>query len=176
LITLLLQDTERVLVELLLAGYLADEYNATAYSVNVYVKPGPMSGRLSRLSKEQVEGQSNGRPTILVKLLDPGSKRSTKRKSKKASRDATVDSDSDEEEEKASRPLANKAASSSRPIKKKPAASPWTNKVDLDDEGFIVDDESPKDQDEDEDDEQSHWEADASSVSNKHNPIEIDSD
>ena len=63
-------DTERVLIELLLKGYLADEFNATAYMVNVYVRPGPMSGRLTRLSLHDVESGVKGCPTVQVKLID----------------------------------------------------------------------------------------------------------
>lgn len=45
-------DVERVIVALLNEQYLADDYNATAYSVNVYVKPGKQAIRLTRLSEE----------------------------------------------------------------------------------------------------------------------------
>lgn len=176
-------DTERVLVELLLNGYLADEYNATAYSVNVYVKPGPMFARLSRLSLQQIQDQAKGIPTILVKLLDPGSKRSTKRKSKKAVQGMTVDSDSNEEgeEDAASLPGGSNRPSTSR-VKNNPARSPWTSKVQIDDEVFseeeeiVVDDKDDKKNDEDVYDETQTWQADVSSSSNRWNPIEIDSD
>lgn len=60
-------DTERVLIDLLLKGYIEDEYNATAYSVNVYARPGPLSLRLTRMSQESVRSKE-GCPEILVRL------------------------------------------------------------------------------------------------------------
>jgi len=38
----------------MLCGYLKEEYSATAYAINVYVRPGDQSARLSRQSKDDV--------------------------------------------------------------------------------------------------------------------------
>lgn len=73
-------DTERVLIELLLKGYIEDEYNATAYSVNVYSRPGPSSHRLTRHTLESVLAK-HGCPTIVTYLES---------KAKKAERSATT--------------------------------------------------------------------------------------
>lgn len=48
--TLSSDDVERVVITLLNTGFLMDEYNATAYSVNVYVAPGPNSIRFTRVA------------------------------------------------------------------------------------------------------------------------------
>jgi len=47
---------ESLLIHLLLSKYLREDFQATAYSVNVYIIPGPQSLRLSRLSRADVEG------------------------------------------------------------------------------------------------------------------------
>lgn len=166
-----------MLIELLLQGYLADEYNATAYAVNVYVKPGSMSGRLSRLTLQEVKGQSKGCPSIFVKLLDPASKRSSKKKttSKKVSSSAH-NLDSDEEEIVSTKASSSRSNGNHSKKKLKASQSPWTNRVDVYDDLEEDDEEEAKEEGEEE--EEPPWEADASSssFSNKFNPIQLDSD
>ncbi|CEH19587.1 atp-dependent dna helicase [Ceraceosorus bombacis] len=48
------ENTERVAMHLCSNFWMAYEYNATAYSVNVYVKPGPLASRLTRLDLERI--------------------------------------------------------------------------------------------------------------------------
>jgi ATP-dependent DNA helicase Q1 len=59
-LTPLLQDAERLATHLVTRAWLSWEYNATAYSVNVYVKPGPNSARLTRLDEEAVRAGEAG--------------------------------------------------------------------------------------------------------------------
>ncbi|KZT18931.1 ATP-dependent DNA helicase [Neolentinus lepideus HHB14362 ss-1] len=55
------EDTERLLVELLLSQYLIEEYKSTAYTINVYVSPGPRAISLTRWTREEVERQTQSR-------------------------------------------------------------------------------------------------------------------
>ncbi|TFK49250.1 ATP-dependent DNA helicase [Heliocybe sulcata] len=49
------EDTERLLVELLMSHYLIEEFKPTAYSTNVYVSPGPKAISLTRWTRDEVE-------------------------------------------------------------------------------------------------------------------------
>ncbi|KAI0938341.1 hypothetical protein AcV5_000044 [Taiwanofungus camphoratus] len=49
------EDTESLCVYLLLNHYLKESFVQTAYSINVYVIPGPSAMRLTRLTREDVE-------------------------------------------------------------------------------------------------------------------------
>lgn len=49
------EDMEILLLELLLQGYLKEEFVQTAYTINSYIVTGPQSIRLTRLREEQVE-------------------------------------------------------------------------------------------------------------------------
>ncbi|THU95817.1 ATP-dependent DNA helicase [Dendrothele bispora CBS 962.96] len=51
-------DIERLLIDLLLKKYLKDQYHTTAYATTVYLKPGDMAFRLTRLSKEGLENSN----------------------------------------------------------------------------------------------------------------------
>jgi len=62
-----LQDVESLLISLLLQDYLKEEYSSTAYTINVYLTPGPQSLRLTRLSEEDVRN-GNG-PRIRMSFL-----------------------------------------------------------------------------------------------------------
>src|ERR1700730_4511543 len=55
------QDTETLLVELLLSHYLEDAYSANSYAVNVYIVPGPQAIRLTRFSREDLENNRGPR-------------------------------------------------------------------------------------------------------------------
>lgn len=42
------ENAERLLVQMLLAGYLTESFHATAYTVNVYLAPGRLAGKLAQ--------------------------------------------------------------------------------------------------------------------------------
>lgn len=50
-----------MLIQLLLSHHLKEEYHSTAYAINVYVLSGPQAIRLTRLSREAIEGGSGSR-------------------------------------------------------------------------------------------------------------------
>ena len=50
-----------MLIQLLLSHHLKEDFHSTAYSINVYVLPGPQAIRLTRLSREAVEGGAGQR-------------------------------------------------------------------------------------------------------------------
>ncbi|KAE8224073.1 hypothetical protein CF319_g2987 [Tilletia indica] len=60
-------ECERLVVGLLIKGFLQDDYLYNAYAVNVYVQPGPQAIRLTRLSKEQAKAAKN-----MVQVAIPG--------------------------------------------------------------------------------------------------------
>lgn len=162
---------------MLLRGYLEDEYNATAYSVNVYVRPGAMSGRLSRLAIADVENKAAGCPTVLVKLLDMSGKRAAKKKTSKRGKALSKKSSEEEEDDEGDSSLLAHKRSSNGPTHasdtrvKKPSSM------------TLVGDDGVEFEFEEDDDEEDDYEADhirstgnISMSSNKDDPIEIDSD
>lgn len=60
-------NAETLVIRLVLDGYLQEEYHATSYTVNVYVKPGPKAIRLSRLSLEDM--QTGSAPLTLNRVF-----------------------------------------------------------------------------------------------------------
>ncbi|KLO09213.1 ATP-dependent DNA helicase [Schizopora paradoxa] len=70
-------ETETLLVHLLLADYLKESFSSTAYTINVYVQPGPNALRLSRFRREQVEAGQG--PRISVTFLKKEKKQRRKR-------------------------------------------------------------------------------------------------
>lgn len=52
------------MITLLLSGYLKEEFSSTAYTINVYLCPGPHAFRLSRLSHEDILAGTG--PEIIV--------------------------------------------------------------------------------------------------------------
>lgn len=75
------QDVEALIIHLILSKYLKEDFHQTAYSVNVYVIPGPQAIRLTRLSKLRVEAGEGSRVSTTFALPVQ-----TKRKSKIASK------------------------------------------------------------------------------------------
>ncbi|EJD05581.1 ATP-dependent DNA helicase [Fomitiporia mediterranea MF3/22] len=63
-------DTEFLILHLLLSGHLKESFHSTAYSINVYVTSGPGALRLARYSKEDVESGRGQR--IEVAFLKKG--------------------------------------------------------------------------------------------------------
>lgn len=158
-----LQDMERVLIELLLKGYLADEYNATAYMVNVYVRPGQMLSRLTRFNLQDVEGTTNGCPVIQVKLVD--FQKSTRRSSVKTAGSAITHTPDRSGASLLATPIRSNV-STSKSASSKARLSAWKEDSDLDFEDDIGEDEEGP----------SERRPNASLSSNRMSPIEINSD
>ncbi|WWC87044.1 uncharacterized protein L201_001929 [Kwoniella dendrophila CBS 6074] len=91
-ITLSKDDTEALLIHLVLLGYLADSYHATAYSVNVYIIASDTAVRLTRLKLQDVEAGRSVKIECTFPVPEP--KRTKAKKGKRAS-----DSDEEDEEE-----------------------------------------------------------------------------
>ena len=84
---------ESLLIHLLLSKHFKEDFQTTAYSVNVYIIPGSQALRLSRLSRSDVKGGKC--PKIEHSFLKKGGKRKSLSKSKtggKGSKQATLDS------------------------------------------------------------------------------------
>jgi ATP-dependent DNA helicase Q1 len=71
---------ESLLIHLLLSKHLKEDFQTTAYSVNVYIIPGSQALRLSRLSRANVEGGQC--PTIEHTFLKKTGKRKSLSQSK----------------------------------------------------------------------------------------------
>jgi len=71
-VTLGKDETEALLVHLLLMQYLKETFHSTAYSINVYVSAGPNAMRLSRLRREDVESGRGPRITLTFAKKAPG--------------------------------------------------------------------------------------------------------
>ncbi|KAL5476913.1 hypothetical protein ACEPAI_3099 [Sanghuangporus weigelae] len=84
------EETEILIVQLFLSGHLGESFHSTAYSINVYVTPGPGALRITRYSREDVESGRGQRiqVTFLRKGKDAAKKneRSTKTGDEEASR------------------------------------------------------------------------------------------
>lgn len=98
-------DAERVCVRLFLSDYIAFELIQTAYTINSYVKPGKFIRRLTRISKDDIEGRL-GCPTVMADLQDEKKKKgkgkagraststpASTKKGKRASRAQQIQSD-----------------------------------------------------------------------------------
>ncbi|KAL1674623.1 P-loop containing nucleoside triphosphate hydrolase protein [Schizophyllum commune] len=48
------EDVESLIVQLLIDNYLREDFHATAYDIILYLKPGPLAGRLTRRSKDDL--------------------------------------------------------------------------------------------------------------------------
>nr|XP_031858167.1 uncharacterized protein CI109_006409 [Kwoniella shandongensis]KAA5525239.1 hypothetical protein CI109_006409 [Kwoniella shandongensis] len=87
-------DTEMLLMHLLLLGYLRDSYHATAFSVNVYIIPSDSAVRLTRLSLDEIE---QGRAGIKVECTFPAPPESKAKKGKKKAVKAEAEDEGDED-------------------------------------------------------------------------------
>ncbi|WWD07841.1 hypothetical protein V865_005947 [Kwoniella europaea PYCC6329] len=97
-ITLGKDDTEALLIHLVLLGYLADSYHATAYSVNVYIVPSDMAVRLTRLRLEDVKAGRSVKIECTFPAPDP--KKSKSKKAKKSDEDEEEEDKQEDEEDK----------------------------------------------------------------------------
>ncbi|KAL1742466.1 P-loop containing nucleoside triphosphate hydrolase protein [Schizophyllum fasciatum] len=48
------EDVESLIVQLLIDNYLKEDFHATAYDIILYLKPGPLAGRLTRRSRDDL--------------------------------------------------------------------------------------------------------------------------
>jgi ATP-dependent DNA helicase Q1 len=78
-----LQDAESLLITLLLLGYLKEEYVSTSYTINVYLVPGSQAFRLSRLSFDDIKGNTGPRVNTSF-LKETRRKRATTTKDKQS--------------------------------------------------------------------------------------------
>jgi ATP-dependent DNA helicase Q1 len=78
------QDVESLLITLLLQDYMKEEYSSTAYTINVYLIPGKLSLRLSRLSEEDVINGSGPRIRASFVKKGKGRKSAAAKKSAKS--------------------------------------------------------------------------------------------
>ncbi|KAK8846868.1 hypothetical protein IAR55_005958 [Kwoniella newhampshirensis] len=90
-------DTEMLLMHLLLLGYLKDSYHATAFSVNVYIIPSDSAVRLTRLTFDEVQ---EGKANVKVECTFPApAKKITKKGKKKAAHTGEGDGEDGEDED-----------------------------------------------------------------------------
>ncbi|OCF58975.1 ATP-dependent DNA helicase [Kwoniella mangroviensis CBS 10435] len=130
-ITLGRDDTEALLIHLVLLGYLADSYHATAYSVNVYIVPSDMAVRLTRLRSEDV--QAGRSVKIECTFPAPEPKKSKAKKAKKSDEDdGEEDGQEDEEEKEEGKGKAKKKAKTESTAK---ASGKGKSKKKVDEEG-----------------------------------------
>ncbi|WVQ97922.1 hypothetical protein IAU59_005040 [Kwoniella sp. CBS 9459] len=87
-------DTEALLIHLLLLGYLTDSYHATAYAVNVYMIPSDTAIRLSRLSLEDIQAGKSVK--VECTFQAPPMKQS---KGKNKGKRGKIDGDDDDDDE-----------------------------------------------------------------------------
>lgn len=84
--TLNSDEVERVIITLLNTGFLTDDYNATAYSVNVYVAPGRLAIRFTRVESFQ-EAKQRFEGSGVVRTIGSGSAAKGKGKGKNGATD-----------------------------------------------------------------------------------------
>lgn len=61
------QDTETLIIQLVLSNHLQEDYHSTAYSINVYAVPGTQCIRLTRLTQEAARsGVGGGRISMSI--------------------------------------------------------------------------------------------------------------
>lgn len=73
------QDTERLILHLLLSNYLEETFHATEYSVNSYLAPGPKAYRISRFELEELEAGRGHRIDLAFLIKNISTKKATKR-------------------------------------------------------------------------------------------------
>lgn len=135
-------DTETLVIHMLVSGYIQEDYSANAYTINVYVAPGPEAYRLSRRSRGDIEAGSGVR--VVCDFSRPAKKtrqkatRTTGNKRKRASAseeegEEIEDPDSDKEPVKAS--TSTRRAESSAKRRRKLVDLPIEDEDD--DDGFF---------------------------------------
>ncbi|KAG8777037.1 hypothetical protein FRC12_000578, partial [Ceratobasidium sp. 428] len=103
--TLSKDDAETLIIQLVLSGHLKEIFHSTAYSINVYLQPGPQAIRLTRLDRDAVE--AGGAPKIectflqrkssgRAKAAGKGQTQANKSKSKGKSKATTPEEDAED--------------------------------------------------------------------------------
>ncbi len=86
------QNVERLIVELLVRGFIAEDYQVTPYTINVYLKRGRLGSQFTMLKKEQVAKETKRIMASVVTGLDAGRAGAGK---KRASTGSTAEKTSD---------------------------------------------------------------------------------
>ncbi|KAK4686598.1 hypothetical protein P7C73_g3531, partial [Tremellales sp. Uapishka_1] len=118
------EDTEALLIHLILLGYIEESYHATSYAVNVYLIPSSTAIRLSRLSQRVVEDGIANKINCTFPSL-PGKKRKAKSR-KKGGED---EEDEDEEADGDGSEVADKTEKSANRSKKQKAGPTTKRRV-----------------------------------------------
>ncbi|EJD54785.1 ATP-dependent DNA helicase [Auricularia subglabra TFB-10046 SS5] len=141
-ISLSKDDTETLIIHMLVSGYIQEDYSANAYTINVYVAPGPEAYRLSRRSREDIEAGSGVRvvcdfPRAPKKARQKATRSSTGNKRKRAAasedEDEAIDDPEDDDDPKPS--TSTRRAESSTKRRRKVVNLPIED--DEDDDGFF---------------------------------------
>ncbi|KAL4073701.1 ATP-dependent DNA helicase [Scleroderma citrinum] len=91
-------DVEKLIVQLLILRYLGEAFSSTAYSVNVYVIPGQLAIRLTRLMRSEIVNGKGPRIYCSFKRTPRGGKAVTKASMKRGTvRESVADGDSNED-------------------------------------------------------------------------------
>ncbi|GAA6030023.1 hypothetical protein JCM8097_009219 [Rhodosporidiobolus ruineniae] len=110
-VTLAKDETEQLLLTLLVQGYLQESFHATAYAVNSYLQPSGKALRLTRLEPDEVGDEGEGLPVrVEMDVLSTGGKKrkaaigskkapAAKKQKKRAIQPETDNSDSDDGED-----------------------------------------------------------------------------
>ncbi|PWN18814.1 ATP-dependent DNA helicase [Microstroma glucosiphilum] len=112
-------DVERVIIALLNKHYLADDYNATAYNVNVYVCPGRQAIRFTRLSEEAARKMGKVIEVNVSKKKKKGGKAGGKKKGGAQRSGSQSDDGNEDDDAEASRRTS--PAAKKKPLVKKAA-------------------------------------------------------
>ncbi|GAA6000901.1 hypothetical protein JCM10207_004711 [Rhodosporidiobolus poonsookiae] len=80
-VTLSKDETEQMLLKLLVDGWLKEEFHATAYAVNSYISPSSRALRFTRLTPDEVSSASDLPVSLSIDVLVSGRDGGKKRKS-----------------------------------------------------------------------------------------------
>ncbi|KAI0062780.1 ATP-dependent DNA helicase [Artomyces pyxidatus] len=75
-VTLSPQDTSTLIIDLLLSNHLKETYHSNAHTTITYIEPGPFAGRLSSLTRAQIEA-NQGQRIACAFVKPPGRKTKT---------------------------------------------------------------------------------------------------
>lgn len=136
-------DVERVVVHLLNRQYLADDYNATAYSVNVYVAPGNQAIRLTRQTLDAARNLS-GIALVNLSSSSSGTKRGGKARksagagagaSKGGASGSSTPAPAPRGKKPAQAPRKGKGKNGAGTVASAPAPAPAADDIDTEEEG-----------------------------------------
>ncbi|CAE6407088.1 unnamed protein product [Rhizoctonia solani] len=108
-------DAETLIIQLVLSSHLKETFHSTAYTINVYLQPGPQAVRLTRLSREAIEAGAG--PKIECAFIQrvakskPAPKKSTTKTGGKKGKSKAVVSDEDEDVEDLTEQIQNQVGS-----------------------------------------------------------------